>query len=114
MEFFFYKDDIPVDDLGITAKELDQHKFTIWYKKRNLKSYKLETREPAVRSAWVEEITSLLWEQAMQKKGKNIIRTGTKLIPNKQLITLGTPTKHFNSKLVFRTLVNIRNPNSGY
>ncbi|XP_073941561.1 uncharacterized protein isoform X2 [Choristoneura fumiferana] len=68
VEFFFYKDDIPVDDLGITAKELDQHKFTIWYKKRNLKSYKLETREPAVRSAWVEEITSLLWEQAMQKK----------------------------------------------
>ncbi|XP_061707094.1 obscurin-like [Cydia pomonella] len=68
VEFFFYKDHIPVDDLGITAKEIDQYKFTIWYKKRNMKSYKLETRDPAVRSAWVEEITSLLWEQAMQKK----------------------------------------------
>ncbi|KAI5641592.1 rhoGEF domain-containing protein [Phthorimaea operculella] len=68
VEFFIYKDHIPVDDLGITAKEHDNYKFTIWYKKRNLKSYKLETREPAVRNAWVEEITSLLWEQAMQKK----------------------------------------------
>lgn len=69
MEYFIYKDDIPVDDLGITAKEDDQHKFTIWYKKRNLKSYKLETSDPAVRNAWVEGITSLLWDQAMKKKG---------------------------------------------
>ncbi|XP_021194747.2 FYVE, RhoGEF and PH domain-containing protein 3 isoform X1 [Helicoverpa armigera] len=68
VEYFIYKDDIPVDDLGITAKEHDQHKFTIWYKKRNLKSYKLETHDPAIRNAWVEGITSLLWEQAMQKK----------------------------------------------
>ncbi|XP_049869090.1 FYVE, RhoGEF and PH domain-containing protein 3-like isoform X2 [Pectinophora gossypiella] len=68
VEFFIYKDHIPVDDLGITAKEHDNHKFTIWYKKRNLKSYKLETREPNIRNSWVEEITSLLWEQAMQKK----------------------------------------------
>ncbi|VVC91855.1 unnamed protein product [Leptidea sinapis] len=35
---------------------------------RNLKSYKLETRDPVIRSSWVEEITSLLWEQAMEKK----------------------------------------------
>lgn len=69
VDFFIYKDHIPVDDLGITAKEHDQYKFSIWYKKRNLKSYKLETRDPAVRNSWVEEITSLLWEQAMQKKG---------------------------------------------
>ncbi|XP_075992119.1 uncharacterized protein LOC142987317 isoform X2 [Anticarsia gemmatalis] len=68
VEYFIYKDHISVDDLGITAKEQDQHKFTIWYKKRNLKSYKLETSEPPVRNAWVEDITSLLWEQAMQKK----------------------------------------------
>ncbi|CAG9567051.1 unnamed protein product [Danaus chrysippus] len=68
VDFFIYKDHIPVDDLGITAKEHDQYKFSIWYKKRNLKSYKLETRDPAVRNSWVEEITSLLWEQAMQKK----------------------------------------------
>ncbi|XP_014362973.2 FYVE, RhoGEF and PH domain-containing protein 3 isoform X1 [Papilio machaon] len=68
VEFFIYKDHIPVDDLGITAKEQDLYKFTIWYKKRNLKSYKLETRDSGIRNAWVEEITSLLWEQAMQKK----------------------------------------------
>lgn len=68
VEFFIYKDHIPVDDLGITAKEHDQYKFSIWYKNRNLKSYKLETRDPAIRNVWVEEITSLLWEQAMQKK----------------------------------------------
>ncbi|CAG9784538.1 unnamed protein product [Diatraea saccharalis] len=68
VEHFIYKDHIPVDDLGITAKEQDQYKFTIWYKNRNLKSYKMETADSAVRNAWVEEITSLLWEQAMQKK----------------------------------------------
>ncbi|XP_022128065.2 triple functional domain protein isoform X1 [Pieris rapae] len=68
VEFFIYKDHIPVDDLGITAKEHDQYKFSIWYKQRNLKSYKLETRDPVIRNGWVEEITSLLWEQAMQKK----------------------------------------------
>ncbi|XP_068621192.1 triple functional domain protein-like isoform X2 [Battus philenor] len=68
VEFFIYKDHIPVDDLGITAKEQDLYKFTIWYKKRNLKSYKLETRDTVIRNSWVEEITSLLWEQAMQKK----------------------------------------------
>ncbi|XP_050362129.1 uncharacterized protein LOC126781279 isoform X1 [Nymphalis io] len=68
VEFFIYKDHIPVDDLGITAKEHDQYKFSIWYRKRNLKSYKLETRDSSIRNVWVEEITSLLWEQAMQKK----------------------------------------------
>ncbi|XP_026325394.1 pleckstrin homology domain-containing family G member 1-like isoform X2 [Hyposmocoma kahamanoa] len=68
IEFFIYKDHIPIDDLGITAKEHDQYKFTIWYKKRNLKSYKLETRDPSIRNSWVDEITSLLWEQAMKKK----------------------------------------------
>lgn len=80
MEYFIYKDHIPVDDLGITAKEHDQTKFTIWYKKRNLKSYKLENADAAVRNAWVEEITSLLWEQAMQKKGEIIIKNKMKLI----------------------------------
>lgn len=69
VELFLYKDHIPVDELGITAKEHDQHKFSIWYKKRNMKSYKLETREPEVRNSWVDEIMSLLWEQAMRKKG---------------------------------------------
>ncbi|CAH0726582.1 unnamed protein product, partial [Brenthis ino] len=68
VEFFIYKDHIPVDDLGITAKEHDQYKFSIWYKNRNLKSYKFETRDTKIRNTWVEEITSLLWEQAMQKK----------------------------------------------
>ncbi|XP_026757076.1 FYVE, RhoGEF and PH domain-containing protein 6-like isoform X1 [Galleria mellonella] len=68
VECFMYKDHIPVDDLGITAKVEDHFKFSIWYKKRNLKSYKLETSDTAVRAAWVEEITTLLWEQAMQKK----------------------------------------------
>lgn len=68
VEYFIYKDHISVDDLGITAKEHDQHKFTIWYKKRNLKSYKLETNDPVIRNSWVQDITSLLWEQAMQKK----------------------------------------------
>ncbi|KOB73494.1 Puratrophin-1 [Operophtera brumata] len=72
VECFIYKDHIPVDDLGITAKELDAHKFTIWYKKRNLKSYKLETADSVIRNAWVEEITSLLWEQAMQKKDNSL------------------------------------------
>ncbi|CAB3231194.1 unnamed protein product [Arctia plantaginis] len=68
VEYFIYKDHIAVDDLGITAKEEDHHKFTIWYKKRNLKSYKLETSDSTIRETWVEDITSLLWEQAMQKK----------------------------------------------
>lgn len=72
IEFFIYKDHIPIDDLGITAKEHDQQKFTIWYKKRNLKSYKLETTDPSIRNSWVDEITSLLWEQAMKKKGENV------------------------------------------
>ncbi|XP_063838757.1 obscurin-like isoform X1 [Ostrinia nubilalis] len=68
LEYYIYKDHIQVEDLGITAKENDVLKFTIWYKNRNLKSYKLENKDPAVRTAWVEEITSLLWEQAMKKK----------------------------------------------
>ncbi|XP_048486636.1 FYVE, RhoGEF and PH domain-containing protein 4 [Plutella xylostella] len=68
IELFLYKDHIPVDELGITAKEQDQHKFSIWYKKRNVKTYKLETRDAAVRNCWVDDITSLLWDQAMRKK----------------------------------------------
>ncbi|XP_059059377.1 triple functional domain protein-like [Achroia grisella] len=68
VECFIYKDHIPVDDLGITAKVEDHFKFSIWYKKRNLKSYKLETSDTAVRTAWVDDITTLLWEQAMEKK----------------------------------------------
>lgn len=69
VEIFVYRDHIPVDDLGITAKEHDTHKFSVWYRNRNLKSYKLESREPGVRDTWVEEITSLLWEQANLTKG---------------------------------------------
>lgn len=70
IENFIYKDHIPIDDLGITAKEHDQHKFTIWYKKRTLKSYKLETKDRSIRNTWVDEITSLLWKQAKKKKGE--------------------------------------------
>lgn len=68
VEYYIYKDHISVDDLGITAKEHDQYKFTIWYKKRNLKSYKLETSESTIRNSWVDDITSLLWQQAEKKK----------------------------------------------
>lgn len=72
IENFIYKDHIPIDDLGITAKEHDKQKFTIWYKKRTLKSYKLETRDSSIRNSWVDEITSLLWKQAKKKKGENV------------------------------------------
>ncbi|KAM3959045.1 uncharacterized protein ACR2FA_006885 [Aphomia sociella] len=83
IECFIYKDHIPVDDIGITAKEEDHFKFSIWYKNRNLKSYKLETSETSVRKAWVGEITKLLWEQAKQKKellmrSKRMSMTSTK------------------------------------
>ncbi|GBP41125.1 Puratrophin-1 [Eumeta japonica] len=68
VEQFLYHDHIPVDDLGITAKNETPHKFMVWYKKRTLKCYKLEIRDEVARNAWVDEITTLLWKQIEKRK----------------------------------------------
>lgn len=70
-----YKNSIKMTDIGLTAKIGDSvTKFEIWFRKRKPNdTFTLQANNEEVKKAWTEEISQLLWKQALKNRGKFII-----------------------------------------
>lgn len=60
-------------DIGLTAKIGDSPtKFEIWFRKRKPNdTFTLQSISEDVKKAWTEELSQLLWKQAIRNRGKN-------------------------------------------
>ena len=58
-------------DIGFTAKMGDSStRFEIWFRKRKPnETIVMETTHPDVKEAWVEDLSRILWKQALRNRG---------------------------------------------
>lgn len=58
-------------DIGLTEQLGESNtKFEIWFRKRKLPdTFTLQAPNPEIRQAWIQEISKLLWKQALRNRG---------------------------------------------
>lgn len=61
-------------DIGLTARIGDSStKFEIWFRKRKPNdTFTLQPMSEDVKKAWTEELSQLLWKQAIKNRGKKL------------------------------------------
>lgn len=71
LDLYMYKNSIKMTDIGLTAKIGDSFtKFEIWFRKRKPNdTFTLQANTEEVKKAWTEEISQLLWKQALKNRG---------------------------------------------
>uniref|UniRef100_A0A915B5G1 Puratrophin-1 n=1 Tax=Parascaris univalens TaxID=6257 RepID=A0A915B5G1_PARUN len=69
-----YKGSIQMTDCGLTEMVKDSKvKFELWFRKQtNSFTYVLEAQSPSVRDAWVADIRSILWKQAIRSREESL------------------------------------------
>ncbi|UYV81675.1 PLEKHG4 [Cordylochernes scorpioides] len=70
-DLYQYKFSLKTCELGLTRQPSTQHpaRFEIWFRKcRAQDTYTLQAQSQAVKEAWVEQISRLLWNQAFRNR----------------------------------------------
>lgn len=72
LDIYIYKHSIKTTDIGLTAVIADSPtKFEIWFRKRKPgDTYTLQCASEEIKNAWAEELSKLLWKQALRNRGK--------------------------------------------
>ena len=71
LDLYIYKHSIKTSDIGLTAKVGDSSTtFDIWFRKRKPNdTFTLQAISEDVKHAWTEELSNLLWKQALRNRG---------------------------------------------
>lgn len=71
LDIYIYKHSIKTTDIGLTAVIADSPtKFEIWFRKRKPgDTYTLQCASEDIKKAWTEELSNLLWKQALKNRG---------------------------------------------
>ena len=71
LDLYIYKNSIKMTDIGLTAKIGESTtKFEIWFRKRKPNdTFTLQSMSEEIKQVWAEEISKLLWKQALRNRG---------------------------------------------
>jgi hypothetical protein len=71
LDLYVYKNSIKTSDIGFTAKVGDSNtKFEIWFRKRKPgDTYTLVSMSEDIKQSWTDELSNLLWKQALRNRG---------------------------------------------
>lgn len=71
LDIYIYKNSIKTSDIGLTARVGDSStKFEIWYRKRKpCDTFTLQSMSEDIKQSWTEELSNLLWKQALRNRG---------------------------------------------
>lgn len=74
LDLYVYKNSIKTSDIGFTAKVGDSNtKFEIWFRKRKPgDTYTLVSMTEDIKQAWTDELSNLLWKQALRNRGTSL------------------------------------------
>lgn len=90
LDLYIYKNSIKMTDIGLTAKIGESPtKFEIWFRKRKPNdTFTLQSMSEDVKKAWTEELSQLLWKQAIKNRGnylKSLLKRFLTFFPRFQL-----------------------------
>lgn len=90
LDLYIYKNSIKMTDIGLTAKIGDSPtKFEIWFRKRKPNdTFTLQSMSEEIKRAWTEEISKLLWKQALRNREMRLAEMSSMGIGNKPCLDI--------------------------
>ncbi|KAJ8664757.1 hypothetical protein QAD02_006419 [Eretmocerus hayati] len=90
LDIYIYKHSIKTTDIGLTAVIADSPtKFEIWFRKRKPgDTYTLQCASEEIKKAWTEELSNLLWKQALRNREVRLAEMSSMGIGNKPCLDI--------------------------
>ncbi|XP_047739716.1 triple functional domain protein-like isoform X2 [Hyalella azteca] len=101
LDIFQYKHSMKMTDIGLTAQLDSGYKFEIWFRKRKPSdTYVLQASSLEVKEAWTEEISKLLWRQALRNRTLRQHEMSSMGIGNKPCLDIRPSEDQINDRSV--------------
>ncbi|CAH0547509.1 unnamed protein product [Brassicogethes aeneus] len=120
LDLYIYKNSIKMTDIGLTAKIGDSPtKFEIWFRKRKPNDiFTLQPVSEDVKKAWTEELSQLLWRQAIKNRAVRMAEMSSMGIGNKPCLDIKPSQDQINDRSISfaqlsRTAPRFRNSIAG-
>nr|CAI5859526.1 unnamed protein product [Callosobruchus analis] len=90
LDLYIYKNSIKMTDIGLTAKIGESPtKFEIWFRKRKPNdTFTLQSMTEDVKKIWTEELSQLLWKQAIKNRAVRMAEMSSMGIGNKPCLDI--------------------------
>ncbi|KAK9882426.1 hypothetical protein WA026_021458 [Henosepilachna vigintioctopunctata] len=90
LDLYYYKNSIKMTDIGLTPKVNDSlTKFEIWFRKRKPNdTFTLQSMSQEVKKTWTEELSQLLWKQAIRNRAARMVEMSSMGIGNKPCLDI--------------------------
>ncbi|KAK8723997.1 hypothetical protein OTU49_011388 [Cherax quadricarinatus] len=90
LDIFQYKHSMKMTDIGLTEQvSVSTTKFEIWFRKRKPSdTYLLQAANAEMKEAWTEEISKLLWRQALRNRTMRLHEMSSMGIGNKPCLDI--------------------------
>ncbi|RZF45672.1 hypothetical protein LSTR_LSTR010395 [Laodelphax striatellus] len=90
LDIYIYKNSIKTSDIGMTARVGDSStKFEIWFRKRKPNdTFTLQSMSEDVKLAWTEELSNILWKQALKNREMRMAEMSSMGIGNKPCLDI--------------------------
>ncbi|XP_046674250.1 puratrophin-1-like isoform X2 [Homalodisca vitripennis] len=90
LDIYIYKNSIKTSDIGLTAKIGDSPtKFEIWFRKRKPNdTFTLQSMSEDIKQVWADELSNLLWKQAVKNREMRLQEMSSMGIGNKPCLDI--------------------------
>lgn len=102
LDIYIYKNSIKTTDIGLTAVIADSPtKFEIWFRKRKPgDTYTLQCANEDIKKAWTEELSNLLWKQALRNREVRLAEMSSMGIGNKPCLDIRPSADQINDRSI--------------
>ncbi|XP_033222681.1 uncharacterized protein LOC117176535 [Belonocnema kinseyi] len=102
LDIYIYKHSIKTTDIGLTAVIADSPtKFEIWFRKRKPgDTYTLQCASEDIKKAWTEELSNLLWKQALRNREVRMAEMSSMGIGNKPCLDIRPSADQINDRSI--------------
>ncbi|XP_058809200.1 puratrophin-1-like [Phymastichus coffea] len=102
LDIYIYKHSIKTTDIGLTAVIADSPtKFEIWFRKRKPgDTYTLQCASEDIKKAWTEELSNLLWKQALRNREVRMAEMSSMGIGNKPCLDIRPSANQINDRSI--------------
>ncbi|KAL0280045.1 UNVERIFIED_CONTAM: hypothetical protein PYX00_001459 [Menopon gallinae] len=102
LDIYIYKNSIKTTDIGLTAKIGDSPtKFEIWFRKRKPNdTFTLQSMSEEVKQAWTEELSGILWKQALKNREMRLQEMSSMGIGNKPCLDIRPSADQINDRSI--------------
>ncbi|XP_051162061.1 uncharacterized protein LOC127282032 [Leptopilina boulardi] len=102
LDIYIYKHSIKTTDIGLTAVIADSPtKFEIWFRKRKPgDTYTLQCASEDIKKAWTEELSKLLWKQALRNREVRLAEMSSMGIGNKPCLDIRPSADQINDRSI--------------